>query len=473
MSELRSYQRALSDETVGALEEPGASAMLQLPTGGGKSLIAADVVVRRDRLYNCWLTHRRELRQQATKHLHDAGLTSYVMGDLPSARREWRPHEVAILSPGLRSLPPLPRRVGTMVADEAHHTPASSWARVVEDWRTAGGCVVGPTATPWRMRRSQGFRPWYNVLICGPTVRELQSLGWLATPHVIIPSEAQMDCAAAEIARTGDYSFRWMESETLALLAQRPVVDIHREHTSAQDDPRTLWFLPTVPSARAILELLPDAAGLFGDTPAHERDHILAALESGSLTNLVSVEVLGEGFDMPSVPNVATLRTTRSLVVWLQECGRAARPKSATGGTYSVLDYATNSFRFGPPDLDRTWSLDPRGPKTGGGRSPYDDATCVERCGAVLHPSSRACWQCGTDQYLECSECRVHRRWTAFHALHRSETTRTCEICHRYMAAAAARENRQRWAIRSYYRGQRSTPRRARVPAGRIAPYGG
>ena len=87
---------------------------------------------------------------------------------------------------------------------------------------------------------------------------------------------------------------------------------------------------------------------LTADTPKKERGEILAALRYKRITHLISVDVLGEGIDIPSVPIIASMRPTQSTVVAMQQWGRGSRPKNNTdGGEYILIDYVNNTKRHG------------------------------------------------------------------------------------------------------------------------------
>ena len=406
---------------------------MQLPTGGGKTAIGCDLLhqfVNRlpDHVHG-WLTHRRELRSQSGERLKDYGLDVASMSDLAPNDRHWFYEGVNLISPSLRRWPTLPDKCGLLIVDEAHHTPANTWAKLVSLWQSRGGIVVGLTATPWRLSRQQGFEDWYNTLICGPSVSELQTDDWLATPRVKFPQDAHIDVSQARVARTGDYDYAWMEEEVSMLLAHKPVVEYWRDQTLGLDDRRTLWFVPTVTCAERLVESLGQSARLLtAETPSLQRDLILEGIDSRQLVHLVSVDVISEGIDIPSVPIVASLRPTHSVAVWLQQCGRGSRPKGDSGsdaGIYTVMDFAGNSQRHGVPDEDRQWSLEPRA-KQSGGKMKRPESRCYNQrdCeDVVLHPSSRQCWNCGEDQWFECTECHVHRRWTSF------ARGKVCQIC--------------------------------------------
>ena len=417
--------------------------MDQLPTGGGKTPIAAAQIAQFQALVqgraHCWVTHRKELRGQSAKHLRNYGLQVVNMDE--QKVRKWHPNAVNMVSPALRTLPSLKGvRLGVMIIDEAHHTPAGTWARLIKEWQHYGGYVVGFTATPWRLSKKQGFEEWYNVLIKGPSVQQLQKKGYLATPRVLVPTLAKIDDHNAQVMSTGDYSYEWMDDEISMLLAHKPVLEFWNNTTKGRKDKRTLWFVPTVHCAKELCALLSSngesAKVLTAQTPSEDRARMLAALNWKRLTHLVSVDVLGEGVDIPSVPIIASLRPTKSLVIWLQQCGRGSRPKNKIdGGYYTVIDYASNSLRHGTPDSEREWSLKPRLEMSS--KLPQDiTARCYnERCEDIqLHPSVRTCWGCGLEQYFVCEECQIHRRWTQF------KKGKVCAICAEYFAEQKAKE---------------------------------
>ena len=165
MIELRDYQRDLLERVQKALEPANASVMMQLPTGGGKTVIAAHLLA--DYLTGgrkaVWLTHRKELVTQTIERL--AGTN----GVRAVHERRWA---VGIPAPttagGVMVLmaQTVGRRVDEtgvwsqydeqdlMVIDEAHHATAKGWALAMKHWP---GRIVGMTATPWRLSKKEGF----------------------------------------------------------------------------------------------------------------------------------------------------------------------------------------------------------------------------------------------------------------------------------------------------------------------------
>lgn len=438
---LDEYQKKVTRDTYKAVANKVKGTMLQMPTGSGKTEVGIALLKLHHKCHpdkvHAWLTHREELRSQSSNRIERTKLPVVVMNDFKATDRHWYQSSVNIFSPQLRSYPYIPSSAGLLIVDEAHHTPANSWGSFIANWQHSGGQVVGLTATPWRMSKTQGFEHWYQELVKGPSMSWLQEHNYLATPRVVNPAEALLDKSDAKILTTGDYAFDWMENSVLKLLEHQPVIDHWHRFTADMEDKRTMWFTPTVDCAYALQEVLgDDSVVLIGETSREVRHKYLDRLRNKQLTHLISVDVLSEGLDIPSVPIIATLRPTKSLVVWLQQCGRASRVKGARGvegGTYYVLDYANNASEHGVPDADREWFLEPRS-KTEG-KMPFEVVASCYRCREVtLHPASRECWNCGARQYHQCEACHVDRRWTRF----KKKDMLVCDLCRK------AREEKDR-----------------------------
>ena len=144
MSELRDYQQDLLERVHRLLDAPDARVMLQLPTGGGKTRIAGDLLSRwlKDRRKAVWLTHRKELAAQTEGMLQQDGVTA-------TSNMRWEPHTnaptlvngVVILMAQTVGLRTATANVwggynsnDLMVIDEAHHATAESWARAMRQW---------------------------------------------------------------------------------------------------------------------------------------------------------------------------------------------------------------------------------------------------------------------------------------------------------------------------------------------------
>ena len=79
MPDLRPYQQHLLRQVQNSLaDDPKARLMLQLPTGGGKTVIAGALLANwlQDGRKAVWLTHRKELAEQTRGMLTNAGVSA-------------------------------------------------------------------------------------------------------------------------------------------------------------------------------------------------------------------------------------------------------------------------------------------------------------------------------------------------------------------------------------------------------------
>jgi len=95
--------------------------------------------------------------------------------------------------------------------------------------------------------------------------------------------------------------------------------------------------------------------------------------------------------DVPTVTAAILLRPTKSLALHLQQVGRALRPAPGKAKAL-ILDHAGNTYRFGPADLERAWSLEGR---AGKGEAPPPLQRCFG-CGALIPAAAMICSECGT-----------------------------------------------------------------------------
>ena len=182
MIQLRDYQQDLVDGVQGALGAEQARVMMQLPTGGGKTVIAGALLNEwlKSGRKAVWLTHRKELATQTRNLLVNANVLASVdnrwnPGDDAPARK----NGVAILMAQTVSRRTAKMSVWSnygrddlMIIDEAHHASAVGWTRAVRQWP---GRILGMTATPWRLSQKEGFDHLFSALLCGPPVVDLQS----------------------------------------------------------------------------------------------------------------------------------------------------------------------------------------------------------------------------------------------------------------------------------------------------------
>ena len=408
MEALRHYQEKLLRKVEAHLDaNDKARVMMQLPTGGGKTVIAGHLLQRR--LGNgrkaVWLTHRRELAEQTRGMLTDAGVAA--MTDVcwdPGTDAPVKVGGAVILMAQTVSRRTAKMRVWNkydsndiMVIDEAHHAAAKGWERAMQQWR---GPVVGMTATPWRLPEREGFDHLFCELICGPQIADLQSCDWLCGAKVFTPHpDWRID--GGEVGSTRDYTESGIESANSRDIMTAGALEFWQRHARNR---QTIVYAVSVRHAHNIVQVFQNAGFsaevILGDTDSEERRKTIAKFRNGDIQVLVNVAVATEGFDLPDASCVLITRPTLSLALFMQMIGRGLRPKE-DGGDCLILDLTANSLTHGLPQDSRGWSLEPRG-KPPAGEAP--GVRCPE-CGGVNYAASHHCQYCGEPFGKDCLRC--------------------------------------------------------------------
>ena len=442
MVRLRSYQEDLLQEAERTLEAPHARVMLQLPTGGGKTRIAASLLAGwvRDGGKAAWLTHRRELSDQTRNELDRSGVHA-------TNTLEWEFYDlapsigdgVAVLmaqtvsrrNKRFEGLWDKYRPEDLLIIDEAHHATAPGWERAIHQWP---GRVIGLTATPRRLEKNLGFNHLFDHLILGPQISELQAKGYLAHAQVLRPDDDDLIFAGIP-PHNGDYR----EEEIERLNRTRRVwtggtLEYWQKHAEGR---QTIIYAVSVGHANNLAEVFNNAgvsAGVIlgaNHQKEQERQRNIRQFRKEELKVLVNVAVATEGFDLPEVSCIVLARPTMSLALYLQMVGRGLRRKD-DGADYTdclILDLAGNDKRHGFPDDERKWSLEPLGWRGEGNPSPK--VRCPE-CERVSHAASHNCQYCGSPFGKTCQRCSKWQGWKDWsaEAYCGDDHELVCDRCH-------------------------------------------
>jgi DNA repair protein RadD len=258
--------------------------------------------------------------------------------------------QVASVQTVARRLHLLPRDFfQLLVVDEAHHTTAGTWAKVIAHFHAAK--LLGVTATPIR-GDGRGLGEHYQAMVQGPTAQQLTDDGYLASAKVLAPPG--FDSAGLR-KRMGDFDTKQAEQRVGTIMGD--CLGHYRKHLSGQT---AIAFCCSVAHAEAVAGLFQSAgiaaASIDGTMDTGTRRELLADLGTGRLSILTSCSLIGEGVDVPSVGGCILLRPTASVGLHLQMIGRCLRPQP--GKTAVVLDHVGNTLRLGHHLEERDWTLD-------------------------------------------------------------------------------------------------------------------
>jgi superfamily II DNA or RNA helicase len=359
--------------------------LYQAPTG--KTVLFATVVAgaaaRGNRVVI--LGHRDEIVRQIVDALTELGVAhGIIAAGYPAAEALVQVASVATLVRRLHHLDPPP---DLLVPDEAHHCAAKTWRRIIEAVPEAK--ILGVTATPERLD-GKGLKDVFDELIIGPSVERLIAEGYLSRFITFAPSQ-RLDLSNVRT-RASDYAVDDLAETMSAGVIIETAMD---EYVRLCPGVPAIAFCVDIAHSRLVAAAFAArgfrAAHVDGMTPAAERRALIAALATGEVQVLCNCGLISEGLDVPVVTAAILLRPTKSLALHLQQVGRCLRP--APGKTRAfILDHAGNTFRFGPADLERAWSLEG---KAGKGEAPPPLQRCFG-CGAIIPAAAMTCPECGT-----------------------------------------------------------------------------
>lgn len=385
---LRPYQSDLEAAARKALARVR-RVLVQLPTGGGKSAILSSVASKAAaKNKTVWiLAHRRKLITQLSDTVSRWGVEHGIIQSGKS--RTDHAVQVGSIDTVIRRLDQYPAP-DLIIIDEGHHVAAGNkWGRVIDAYPNA--YVISLTATPERLDGKglgEGKGGYMQALVCGPTVEWLTANGFLAES---VTYSWPIRFSERPKSRAGDYA-----PESAAKIVDKPAImgDAIAAYRKHLDGKTAIANCCTIAHAESVAASFNEAgiaaAAVTGKTDKAEQDRLFAALESGELKILCQCELISEGLDLPSVSGALMLRPTQSIVVWLQQLGRALRPKP-DGSKAIILDFVGNALKLGLPSEKREWTLD------GKSKRPKDAVAlkvCKE-CYAANPVTAQECQCCG------------------------------------------------------------------------------
>jgi superfamily II DNA or RNA helicase len=372
------YQVADVDRILAAFES-WRRVLYYLPTGGGKTFVAAQVMQRlHGGVRVLVLAHRRELLDQARR------VFNRLLGFGPD-------RDVVLLSVvGATKLSDDKlARFGLVIVDEAHRAGAPSYRALLA--RMPGAHILGLSGSP---HRANGLRDDFDMMVSGPDVVSLVQRGVILCPRYwsVVDSD-EPDLSSVKVCG-GDWAPGQLER---AMNRPHLVGHIVREWQARARGCSTLVFASGVKHAVAIaakfVEAGVDARAVTGKSGQQERDDLIRGFESGAFPVLVNPLLLIEGFDVHRIDCLIIARASRSRVVFVQMVGRAMRP-SPTRRVPLIHDHSGAWRWHGLPTTPREWTLDTPPKSAGRAPPPRSEKQCPE-CGAVNASGVMECVECG------------------------------------------------------------------------------
>lgn len=359
MYNLRYYQKEASDAAVklfnGKTDKNG---LIIIPTGGGKSLILADIA---SRLEGPLLVFQpsKEILQQNFAKLQSYGIIDCGCYSASVGRKDINRITFATIGSVMNNMRDFDC-FKNIIVDEAHYvnSKAGQYKKFIE---AKNRQVVGLTATPYRLDKCAGgsmlkfltrTRPriFSKVIYCCQ-IGELLSKGFLA--NLSYYDITSIDLRRVRSNSTGaDYDEKSLIAEYersgfYDKLSNTVVKVMHPK--SGIPRKGILVFTAFRKESESLVSKLQSlgikAAIVTCDTPKREREDILQRFKKGEIKVVSNCGTLTTGFDYPELDTVILARPTKSLALFYQMVGRAIRPSEGKIGW--VVDMAGNYSRFG------------------------------------------------------------------------------------------------------------------------------
>ena len=340
---LRDYQKKASDAAVKCLKEGVYNGLMVLPTASGKSHCIADIASRLDSPLLVFQP-TREITLQNYEKIRKAGMNDVGIYSASLGEKNIRKITLATIGSVHNHMDDF-RLFRYVIVDEAHRVSAENGMYKDYLTRRADRCIVGLTATPFRMTSFMGLGKLtfltrsnpriYDKVIHVTQISDMVDAGFLAKPEYYDMSERlDFDLRRVKLNTTGlDYDEQSLREEferssfAKQLLACTSMV---LQPNDGSERNGVIVFTRFVREAevltQGLLEQGISARTISSKTPSDERKHIVDAFKRGEIKVLANAGVFLEGFDYPALDTVIIASPTRSLSRWMQMTGRLLRP---------------------------------------------------------------------------------------------------------------------------------------------------
>lgn len=387
----RPYQTQAKNAITTEYDKGVRKLLLQMATGTGKTVVFADMVETfKTRLPGQMmvLAHTEELVKQNEKKLREVNPTLKVGREMAG---EYADPNCDIFSASVATT----GRQGTkrnerlnwnsidkLVIDEAHHSPADAYGRVIDlvgiNSPGSSKLLVGVTATAQRPD-GKALSEVFDKVAYVYGMRQAIQEGWLVRVRGYrVSTDTSVDDISVS---SGDFSVNKLATAINTEPRNRQVVESWAKLAGSR---KTLVFCADIDHSKAMAEEFKKsgitAEAVWGDDP--QREEKLEAYRAGKIQVICNCAVLVEGYDDPSIACVVLARPTTSPVLFSQMVGRGTR--LAEGKTdlivIDVVDATqSHSLITLPTLMGLQGILDLRG---------HDVLTVVEEMEAIqeLHP---------------------------------------------------------------------------------------
>ena len=398
---MRGRQIPLIPAITEAVREGHKRIIVQLPTGAGKTVVAAHLMQRSaDKGRRpIFIAPAIALVEQTLASFEFQGIRDIGIIQAQHHRTDWTA-QIQIASRDTLVRRALPE-VDFVIVDEVHdQRDALNDILASEAW--CNKIAIGLSATPW----SRGLGLHWTKLIVGATIRDMIEDGpptGLSPFRVYVPpNEYKPDMTGVRTV-AGDFQ----ESGAARVMSDVRLVGdavdnwLKRRQSGEHPGDRTFLYGVNRAHAKCLMEAF-NAAGvpcgyIDGESTPEERERTFERYRSRKDKVLANVGVLITGVD-EDVRCIVDCAPTKSEIRHVQKIGRGLRLADGKDSCL-ILDHADNNRRVGLVTDIHHETLDVRKPGEKGDAYVDEKETPkpkeCKKCHAVIPPRSKACPSCG------------------------------------------------------------------------------
>lgn len=368
MIKLRPYQEDLYQELLAKISLGHRRILIQAETGWGKSILighTANNLKGRTLI----LTHRIELLTQNSEWIDDVGILTAKVKKVDDLKN--RKNVIAMTQTAQARFDKYGAdyvgEFDNVIVDETH---VDYFKKVYNGFDFK--LLIGLTATPIiyknekkkvseneMLTRKLSLADDFDVLIQGIGVNDLIDLGYLTNDEYIALTPPNLDKLVKSASNPDGYTSNSLTEVFGSYASVKNVLASYRKRA----DTKTIIFNPTTKVNLKIYEAFikegfGDRIKMFDSVNKNKeqtRDDVVSWFTNTPNAILLNVGVFTTGFNVKDIETIIYNKSTMSLSLWLQSCGRGGRIFEGKD-SFTIVDLGLNIERHGFWSDNRNWS---------------------------------------------------------------------------------------------------------------------
>lgn len=352
--------------------------LIYLPTGGGKTVIACEIISRiaRENKRVGFFVHSCALFEQAHARICQwPTITKNSVSMVKGGKALSISDRDLVFVCTIQAFEKMQKdekkasilqqmKLDYILIDECHRSYAESYQRMLQHFPQAK--IAGFTATPFRADLDEELITTFTGgIIDGPSIAELIDQKCLV-PTLVYRSSIANPLSYKIGSGCNPYTpTKMLSDDEFLVLAIRRWAKIKKNGYAVQNVNHnlsintTIVFCKDISHSKTVVKLFEEMVEdvrverLDKSTKENERKSMLERLRSYESQVLVCVDAVSEGFDLPQIDCIMMLRPCTSRVLYVQQIGRGLRPFGENKKFCLILDEANNTLVHGHIELNR------------------------------------------------------------------------------------------------------------------------